>query len=122
MSNLNKITLLIGALGLGFSGAVLSASEDTGTEYFEDSNDFEEVSTLSQGGWGWSSAMAACQYGDTNCDTTIGEPIPVEPGSVKDIFIKYQQNSDNVTLNWPSTYKGDGTNFRYEVYEEPQGG
>lgn len=122
MSNLNKITLLIGALGLGFSGAVLSASEDTVTEYFEDSNDFEEVATLSKGGWGWSSAMAACQYGDTNCDTTIGEPIPVEPGSVKDIFIKYQQNSDNVTLNWPSTYKGDGTNFRYEVYEEPQGG
>ncbi|QCZ95444.1 hypothetical protein [Salinimonas iocasae] len=123
MSRLNKISLLLGALGLGFSCSGYAAPQQVeDTEYFEDTSDFETVTDQSKDGWGWTSAMAACQIGDTSCDTTIGEPLPVAPRSVSEIFVKYEQGSGQVSLSWPSTTQGTGSNFRYQVYEQPQGG
>ncbi|WP_199610026.1 hypothetical protein [Flocculibacter collagenilyticus] len=128
MSNLNKISLLIGAMGLGLSSFAMAASapQVDNTEFFEDQGDFENATDENKDGWGWASAF--CSSGDTGCDSTDtsggggGTPTPTKPSAVNHLFVKYKEGSSTVTLNWPATSPGNGTGFRYEVYEEPKSG
>ncbi|MCW8090890.1 hypothetical protein [Alteromonas sp. ASW11-130] len=124
MSKLTKLSILLGTIGIGFSSLTLANTplEVSDGPFFEDEGDYASTSKPLADGWGWN---AVCSIYDTDCDTTGGgggNPTLTKPGSVEHIFVKYKKGSGSVSLSWPTTSKGTGTDFKYEVYQQPKGG
>ncbi|TKB56710.1 hypothetical protein [Ferrimonas aestuarii] len=124
MFKTSTLSMLIMSAGLGLSA---EAANPERTQYYEEQQRFHHVPKESYSGWGWSPS-SIYQSASYDSETSGGggggdEPPPeTRPSAPANLSVLYTPGQSQVTISWATPAdKGNGSDFKYEIYRVDQG-